>query len=87
MHSPRVVGASGWTAFSSLAGVGDMDGDGRRDLLGIRASTGAAMLYPGLGTGRSVRLVTSSTMTSPVKPCGLTTLPISSINRLWSQHG
>jgi hypothetical protein len=52
VHSPRVVGASGWTAFSSLTGVGDMDGDGHRDLLGIRASTGAAMLYPGLGTGR-----------------------------------
>jgi N-acetylmuramoyl-L-alanine amidase-like protein/VCBS repeat protein len=50
--SPGVVGASGWLAFSSVTGVGDVDGDGHPDLTGVRASTGEQMLYPGLGTGR-----------------------------------
>ncbi|WP_148076787.1 GH25 family lysozyme [Frigoribacterium sp. PhB24] len=40
---------SGWNAFAQVVGVGDMDGDGRDDLVAKRA-TGALALYRGQGT-------------------------------------
>jgi hypothetical protein len=52
LRSPVLAGSSGWLAFSSLTGVGDVDGDGHPDVAGVRASSGEQMLYPGLGNGR-----------------------------------
>lgn len=44
------VGASGWNKFDDVIGSGDLNGDGKADLL-VKQS-GAVYLYPGLGTGR-----------------------------------
>jgi hypothetical protein len=41
----------GWNAMSDLAGVGDLTGDGKPDLLAIHRSTGRLLLYPGTGKG------------------------------------
>ena len=50
---PRVkIGSSGWTAFTHLEGVGDLNRDGRNDLLAVQPS-GNAYLYAGPGTGKS----------------------------------
>lgn len=50
---PRVlVGTSGWNQFSDVIGVGDLNVDGRRDLLASRPD-GIVYLYPGRGTGRT----------------------------------
>ncbi|NMR31269.1 GH25 family lysozyme [Crystallibacter degradans] len=54
---PRVlVGTSGWNQFSDVIGVGDITGDGRRDLLTMRPD-GIVYVYPGRGTGRSASRV------------------------------
>ncbi len=39
----------GWGAMSDLAGVGDVNGDGKADLLAINRTTGKLLLYPGTG--------------------------------------
>lgn len=44
-----VVGR-GWAAFTALTGIGDFDGDGRRDVL-ARHSDGRLLLYRGNGAG------------------------------------
>ncbi|MFI0900770.1 FG-GAP repeat domain-containing protein [Streptomyces sp. NPDC020983] len=46
----RVKISSGWGGFKQLAAPGDMDGDGRSDLL-VVDSTGTAYYYPASGTG------------------------------------
>lgn len=46
----RVKVSSGWGSFKQLASAGDMDGDGRADLL-VVDSTGTAYYYPASGTG------------------------------------
>ena len=45
----RAVG-SGWTDMRHVAGPGDLDGDGRRDLLAVDPG-GRLWLYPGNGSG------------------------------------
>jgi hypothetical protein len=47
LGSRRVIGTGGWNAMNALAGVGDMNGDGRPDLYAREASTGKLWLYPG----------------------------------------
>jgi hypothetical protein len=47
--SARFVSGTGWNAMSALGAVGDLNGDGVRDLLGVPTSTGALTLYPGQG--------------------------------------
>ncbi|MGW4274738.1 FG-GAP-like repeat-containing protein [Streptomyces seoulensis] len=47
----KLVGTGGWNAMSRIAGVGDLSGDGRSDLLAVEKSTGRLWLYPGTGTG------------------------------------
>ncbi|MGZ4600914.1 MAG: SpoIID/LytB domain-containing protein [Oryzihumus sp.] len=39
-----------WATTSIFAGAGDLTGDGNADFLGVNASTGVLMLYPGSGT-------------------------------------
>lgn len=49
--NPTVVGGSGWTSMSELAGIGDLNRDGMVDLVARRTSDGALFLYGGVGTG------------------------------------
>ncbi|MFD1213875.1 GH25 family lysozyme [Arthrobacter sp. GCM10027362] len=46
------IGRSGWNQFTSLLGAGDVNGDGRQDLVAVNGS-GAVYLYAGTGTGRT----------------------------------
>ncbi|MHA7304630.1 FG-GAP repeat domain-containing protein [Arthrobacter sp. TMN-49] len=48
--SKQVIG-SGWNAFDSIVGPGDMNGDQRVDVLARETSTGRLWLYPGNGRG------------------------------------
>lgn len=41
---------TGWSGLSQVTS-GEYDGDGRRDLVTVRAKDGALVLYPGNGTG------------------------------------
>ncbi|MER8035706.1 FG-GAP-like repeat-containing protein [Streptomyces hydrogenans] len=47
----KLIGAGGWNSMNALAGPGDMNGDGRVDLIAREASTGKLWLYPGTTTG------------------------------------
>jgi hypothetical protein len=42
---------SGWNGFDTLLGPGDVDGDGRADLLARKVADGSLWLYPGDGAG------------------------------------
>ncbi|MDR7083045.1 GH25 family lysozyme M1 (1,4-beta-N-acetylmuramidase) [Arthrobacter ginsengisoli] len=44
----RKIGLSGWEIFDTITGAGDLNGDGRNDLL-ARQSNGALWLYKGTG--------------------------------------
>ncbi|MCC3294809.1 FG-GAP-like repeat-containing protein [Arthrobacter sp. zg-Y411] len=44
------IGTGGWETFTRLAGTGDLNGDGRADLLGVHAD-GRVALYAGTGKG------------------------------------
>ncbi|MEV0092616.1 VCBS repeat-containing protein [Streptomyces sp. NPDC050738] len=46
--APRVKIGSGWNAYNSLTGAGDLTGDGRADLL-ARDASGVLWLYAGTG--------------------------------------
>jgi hypothetical protein len=47
----RVRIATGWNRFNTIVGAGDVNGDGRPDLLAREPSTGRFWLYTGNGTG------------------------------------
>lgn len=47
---PRVLVGTGWNSMNAIVGVGDLDGDGRADIVARGASTGDLYLYPGTGT-------------------------------------
>ncbi|MGW1931415.1 FG-GAP-like repeat-containing protein [Streptomyces sp. NPDC001919] len=47
----KMIGAGGWNVMNTLAAPGDLNGDGRADLLAREASTGKLWLYPGTSTG------------------------------------
>jgi hypothetical protein len=47
----RVRLGAGWNAMNGFAGPGDVNGDGRADLVVRERSTGYLWLYPGNGTG------------------------------------
>ena len=46
-----VLVGRGWNVMSALVGAGDVNGDGRADLLARERATGYLWLYPGTGTG------------------------------------
>ena len=49
-RAARQVG-NGWHVVNLIVGVGDLDSDGRRDLVARRTSEGSLWLYPGRGDG------------------------------------
>ena len=44
--------SSGWNAYRVIVAPGDLTGDGRTDVLAIRSTDEALLLFPGLGTGK-----------------------------------
>ncbi|HET7415136.1 MAG TPA: FG-GAP-like repeat-containing protein, partial [Arthrobacter sp.] len=52
------IGVGGWNQFIEILGIGDFDGNGHNDLLGIRAD-GTLRFYSGNGTGTSTGKRTS----------------------------
>ncbi|NKX49340.1 lysozyme M1, partial [Arthrobacter deserti] len=46
------IGRSGWNKFTHLMGAGDVNRDGRQDLVAVQGD-GAVYLYAGTGTGRT----------------------------------
>ena len=46
-----VVIGPGWNAFRLIAAAGDLTGDGRPDIVAVRASDGTMLVYPGTRTG------------------------------------
>ncbi|MGV8846871.1 FG-GAP-like repeat-containing protein [Tessaracoccus sp.] len=46
---PRLKVGTGWNGMNAIVGVGDLDGDGRGDVVARAASTGDLHLYPGTG--------------------------------------
>ncbi|MET9935009.1 MULTISPECIES: FG-GAP-like repeat-containing protein [unclassified Streptomyces] len=56
----KLIGAGGWNAMNALAGVGDMNSDGRADLYAREASTGKLWLYPGKAGALGARVLVGS---------------------------
>jgi hypothetical protein len=50
----RTIG-TGWNAMSAILRIGDLDRDGREDLVARQASTGELWFYPGTPTGFGAR--------------------------------
>lgn len=66
---PRVrIGASGWDTMRDLVGAGDVDRDGRNDLLAVDVATGRLLRYPGTGTGLRSRQVFGTGFTADLHP-------------------
>ncbi len=49
------IGASGWNGMREITPVGDLDDDGKPDIVAVQSATGALYLYPGRGTGLGPR--------------------------------
>ena len=43
----RLIGSGGWNGMTQLTGIGDLTGDGKRDLVAVQKSDGTLWLYPG----------------------------------------
>ncbi|WP_149183597.1 FG-GAP-like repeat-containing protein [Streptomyces sp. TRM49041] len=43
----KLIGNGGWNAMNALVGIGDLNSDGRADLIAREKSTGRLWLYPG----------------------------------------
>jgi len=48
--SRKLIGTRGWNGITALTGIGDLNGDGRNDLI-ARDSSGKLWFYPGTGKG------------------------------------
>ena len=51
-RSPPIYISSGWNAYRAVLSPGDLTGDGKVDVLAVRSSDNAMLLYPGTGTGK-----------------------------------
>ncbi|WP_404387632.1 FG-GAP-like repeat-containing protein [Humibacillus xanthopallidus] len=90
---PRVLVGTGWNAYSAVVGAGDLNGDGRPDLLARERATGYLWLVPGTssgGLGTRVRTGTGwNSMTAILSPGDLNSdrvpdvLARDSTGRLW----
>ncbi|MFB6902135.1 FG-GAP-like repeat-containing protein [Streptomyces hydrogenans] len=60
LGSRVLVGSGGWNSMNALTGVGDMNGDGRPDLIAREASTGKLWLYPGKTSTYGSRVLVGS---------------------------
>ncbi|MFF3215420.1 FG-GAP-like repeat-containing protein [Streptomyces sp. NPDC002886] len=47
----KLIGSGGWNAMNALVAPGDMNGDGRADLIAREGATGKLWLYPATSTG------------------------------------
>ncbi|MET9951982.1 FG-GAP-like repeat-containing protein [Streptomyces sp. NPDC006339] len=47
----RVEAGSNWDSMSALGGAGDLNGDGKGDVVAVEAASGKLWVYPGLGNG------------------------------------
>ncbi|MFC7923832.1 peptidase inhibitor family I36 protein [Streptomyces cinereoruber] len=56
----KLIGTGGWNGMNALAGVGDMNSDGRADLYAREASTGKLWLYPGKAGALGARVLVGS---------------------------
>ncbi|MFE7514289.1 FG-GAP-like repeat-containing protein [Streptomyces sp. NPDC057540] len=56
----KLIGTGGWNGINALAGVGDVNGDGRADLYAREASTGKLWLYPGKAGALGSRVLVGS---------------------------
>ncbi len=56
LGAPVVVGSGGWNSMDELTGVGDVDRDGRPDLVARVKSTGELYLYRGQGNRFAPRI-------------------------------
>ncbi|MFD8209475.1 FG-GAP-like repeat-containing protein [Streptomyces sp. NPDC059695] len=56
----KLIGTGGWNGINALAGVGDVNGDGRADLYAREASTGKLWLYPGRAGALGSRVLVGS---------------------------
>ncbi|WP_329621874.1 peptidase inhibitor family I36 protein [Streptomyces sp. NBC_01255] len=56
----KLIGNGGWNAMNALVAPGDMNGDGRADLIGREGSTGKLWLYPSTGTTLGARVLIGS---------------------------
>ncbi|WP_302168820.1 FG-GAP-like repeat-containing protein [Streptomyces sp. TBY4] len=48
----RIEAGTNWDAMSTVGGAGDLNGDGKGDVVAVEAGSGKLFTYPGLGNGR-----------------------------------
>ncbi|MFI9722421.1 FG-GAP-like repeat-containing protein [Streptomyces sp. NPDC052396] len=56
LGDPVEIGNGGWNEMNKLVSPGDMNGDGKDDLIATETSTGKLFLYPGTGHGLGDRV-------------------------------
>ncbi|MFJ6522830.1 peptidase inhibitor family I36 protein [Streptomyces filamentosus] len=57
LGSRVLIGAGGWNGMNALIGFGDMNKDGKADLLGRETSSGRLYLYPGKPSALGTRVL------------------------------
>ncbi|MEV5507222.1 transglycosylase family protein [Streptomyces orinoci] len=56
LGDPVEIGNGGWNEMNKLVSPGDMNGDGKDDLIATETTTGKLFLYPGTGHGLGDRI-------------------------------
>ncbi|MFB7518099.1 FG-GAP-like repeat-containing protein [Streptomyces sp. NPDC056144] len=73
----KLLGSGGWNAMNAFVAPGDMNGDGRADLIAREAATGKLYFYPATATGTLGARVTIGTSGWNILA---TLLPVADIN-------